>query len=215
MHFTRTILRRGKAKPLGYTDASGWGFGAFVPAENRPGKETKSLYIREEWTMAEKEAIGDLRRKSDPDERWRVTMETCEGFGLLALVDTLKKALSGGNWIVNVDNEILRSGCTSGRAKRNDWTGIIIRELWSLRAEFYFGLVINRVSTGKNTEADCFSRGDGLPVVQRLLRDAGAAPLEQVYPEEEIRNFFVRSKAEVDTGEIVRAGESNRQKSRR
>ena len=123
-------------------------------------------------------------------------MEAAEAFALLIMVDICKKELAGGHWIVWVDNEPVRLAMKAGRAKTNDWCGMIVRHLWSLRAEYDFDLEIRRVSSKKNVEADMFSRKGMLHVVRAWLVTAGMGPLTQVLPGAGMENLFVTADKE-------------------
>ena len=188
--FVRSFLKRPPAKVAFYTDASGWGFGAYYPGGNRKGGG-KNLYMSHQWNKQEREALGDLTRKSRPNERWRATMETAEAFALLAFVEAMKKELAGGNHIIYVDNEPVKYAMRAGRAKVNDHCGLIVRRLWEIRAQYDFGLEIRRVSTKLNREADAMSREHGLRSVLLWLNRADAGPVKQVQVNQELRNFFV------------------------
>ena len=103
------------------------------------------------------------------------------------------KGIGGLCWIIFVDNEPTRLAMKAGRARRNDWAGLIVRRLWQIRAEYDFDIEIRRVSSKLNMESDRFSRDEKLSVVCAWLERAGMGPLLQVYASEEIRNFFVKA----------------------
>jgi hypothetical protein len=214
--FARSFLNRGAAKVAFYTDASGWGFGAFYPGGNRKGGGD-NVFMSHEWSKAELQAFGSFTRKSNVLETFRATMETAEAFAMLAFVEALKKELAGGNHIVYTDNEPFRRACRSGRAKTNDWCGLIVRKLWELRADYDFTLEVRRVSTKLNYESDGFSREGGLRVVVAWLEHAGAGPVVQVMCSEALRGFFVKTHDQVQecTDRGADAAEPRARKQRR
>ena len=190
-YFMRTINRRGAPTPAFLTDASGWGFGGFYPRTNRRGKGAKrSLFMRCKWPEEIRRVIGDLTRKSSPGERFRVTMEAMEAFALVAFVAATAKELSGGHHIVFVDNDPVLEAMKNGRAKRNDWTALIVRMLWEIRARFDFDLEVRRVSSKLNKEADILSRQHGLRVLLEWLGHAQMGPFEELAVPEELKLLF-------------------------